>query len=576
MTVSSSTSTQDFAGNGVTTLFDLPFRFYDNADIVAWLVDDAAGTFVVLSLGTHYTLFGAGMPEVDGNPVSQMTMLTAPPTGFTLIVSRIMSIQQITDIVNQGNFFPDVHENVFDRLTMYSQQLKEELDRCVKTLPTDLITPDELLESLRESEENAAASAAASAASAAASAGSASDAADILDEFDDRYLGAKNSDPTLDNDGDPLIDGALYWNSINSVMRAWSASSSVWIDLVTAIPFSVASGTSDALIADFAPNVALNNGTTVLVRASTENATTAPTLAVDGGPAKTITKQGASPLNPADIGGAGHWLLLTFDSLLDKWVLGNPAGAPFSTDGIAGSFSNLKASATGTNATVTVSADSVCVKNASNQQKVVNGVALSINSAAVGVNGLDTGVLAANTWYSKWVIYNPTTLAVAGLLSLSATAPTMPAGYTHKARIGWTRTDSTVNKYPLSYTQFGKSARYKVAAGTNMPALPFMISGVQGNTATPTWVAASSANFIPPTAGAISVLLHIGNSTAMVAPSNAYGSATSTVNPPPLVASAASGTFNLQGVFNVESSNIHFASDAAPGFVQCAGWEDNL
>ena len=34
-----------------------------------------------------------------------------------------------------------------------------------------------------------------------------------LDDFDDRYLGAKTSDPTVDNDGDPLIDGALYYNT---------------------------------------------------------------------------------------------------------------------------------------------------------------------------------------------------------------------------------------------------------------------------------------------------------------------------------------------------------------------------
>ena len=34
-----------------------------------------------------------------------------------------------------------------------------------------------------------------------------------LDNFDDRYLGAKTSDPTVDNDGDPLIDAALYLTS---------------------------------------------------------------------------------------------------------------------------------------------------------------------------------------------------------------------------------------------------------------------------------------------------------------------------------------------------------------------------
>lgn len=41
------------------------------------------------------------------------------------------------------------------------------------------------------------------------------------DAFDDRYLGAKTSNPTLDNDGNALITGALYWNVPASEMRAY-------------------------------------------------------------------------------------------------------------------------------------------------------------------------------------------------------------------------------------------------------------------------------------------------------------------------------------------------------------------
>jgi hypothetical protein len=44
------------------------------------------------------------------------------------------------------------------------------------------------------------------------------------DSFDDRYLGAKTSNPTVDNDGNPLLTGALYWNSPNNEMRVYSGS----------------------------------------------------------------------------------------------------------------------------------------------------------------------------------------------------------------------------------------------------------------------------------------------------------------------------------------------------------------
>ena len=73
---------------------------------------------------------------------------------------------------------------------------------------------------------------AAASASSAASAQSAAEAARdsalaAYDNFDDRYLGAKTSDPTLDNDGNPLVAGALYFNSVSGVMKLYTGSA--WV-----------------------------------------------------------------------------------------------------------------------------------------------------------------------------------------------------------------------------------------------------------------------------------------------------------------------------------------------------------
>jgi hypothetical protein len=57
---------------------------------------------------------------------------------------------------------------------------------------------------------------------------SANNAEASFDSFDDRYLGAKTTNPTLDNDGDALITGALYFNSVAGEMRVWSGS--VWLE----------------------------------------------------------------------------------------------------------------------------------------------------------------------------------------------------------------------------------------------------------------------------------------------------------------------------------------------------------
>jgi hypothetical protein len=55
-------------------------------------------------------------------------------------------------------------------------------------------------------------------------AASASAAAASADAFDDVYLGSKSSDPTTDNDGDPLAAGMLYYNTVSNLMRIYSGS----------------------------------------------------------------------------------------------------------------------------------------------------------------------------------------------------------------------------------------------------------------------------------------------------------------------------------------------------------------
>ena len=52
-----------------------------------------------------------------------------------------------------------------------------------------------------------------------------------LDTFDDRFLGAKSSDPSVDNDGNALVDGALYFDTANDVMKVYDLSNTQWRQL---------------------------------------------------------------------------------------------------------------------------------------------------------------------------------------------------------------------------------------------------------------------------------------------------------------------------------------------------------
>jgi len=81
--------------------------------------------------------------------------------------------------------------------------------------------------------------------SATSAANSASAAAASYDSFDDRYLGAKSTAPTLDNDGDTLLVGATYWDTPLSTMYAWSGSA--WIAISSTSAVSAVSGTANRI-----------------------------------------------------------------------------------------------------------------------------------------------------------------------------------------------------------------------------------------------------------------------------------------------------------------------------------------
>jgi len=77
-----------------------------------------------------------------------------------------------------------------------------------------------------------ASSATAAAASQTSAAASAASAASAFDNFDDTYLGSKTSNPTVDNDGDALVAGSLYFNSVANEMRVYDGAN--WIAATSA------------------------------------------------------------------------------------------------------------------------------------------------------------------------------------------------------------------------------------------------------------------------------------------------------------------------------------------------------
>jgi len=96
------------------------------------------------------------------------------------------------------------------------------------------------------------------------------------------------------------------------------------------------------------------------------------------------------------------------------------------------------------NTTLTLSVDEVIAKTSLGGTAYL-GVSLTstLNFASTGANGLDTGAIAASTFYGLYWIYNPGSNTWASLASLSFTAPTLPSGYTAFALIAVVPTNSS-------------------------------------------------------------------------------------------------------------------------------------
>lgn len=251
-----------------------------------------------------------------------------------------------------------------------------------------------------------------------------------------------------------------------------------------------------------------------------------------------------------------------------------PSLVPSGTS-IVGAFRNLKASASGTSANISVSADEIVVENTSNAYATLRSVSLTIAGTTTGANALDTGTIATSTWYSVWVIYNGTTTA--GLLSTSATSPTLPSGYTHKARVGWIRTDDTGNKYPLAFKQYGRKVCYAPIAGSNLTYYPTIASSVAGTAlaaGSVTWSSAiGTTSFFPSTAAFITAIainsgyVALSDSTLYV---GIYGSAAA-----PFAGSSNNAGDRCIGEFPY-TANLYVAGNSGQPNVHAIGWEDNL
>lgn len=226
-----------YTGNDSASAFAFSFKVFAASDIrvVETLIATEAEADLVLN--TNYTVVLNN--DQDVNPGGTITykvggVTTALPSTKKLTIVGDFTYEQPTDLPDGGAYRASVVENALDRNTMLVKQTQEEVARAVKVPVSSDTDPDDLLAQLT--------------ADAAAAAASAAEAAATYDAFDDRYLGSKADDPTTDNDGDALIEGALYWNTTTNAMRAYDGAA--WQEIGGAA-YTVVNAVGDGVETDF-------------------------------------------------------------------------------------------------------------------------------------------------------------------------------------------------------------------------------------------------------------------------------------------------------------------------------------
>ena len=354
MTVSTTTITNSYNGNGSTTAFAYTFPINSTSEITV-IERSATGTETVKTEGAGSSNYSIAD---NGSAGGTITMGTAPASGVTLLIRRNTLKTQTSDYVENDPMSSNTIESNFDKLQLQVQEVQEELNRSIKLSRTNTMTSTQftvgatdraskilafdssgeisvtqelgtvkgnwgasttyvirdivkdtstnnifialtahtssgsqplttntdaakwslLVDAASATSSASAASNSASAASgsastattkaneAAASASTASGHKDTattkaseattaknaavtaqtaaeaaLDSFDDKYLGAKSSAPSVDNDGNALAVGALYFNSSTNLLNVWNGSAWVAIQSDTDVKVSVSS-----------------------------------------------------------------------------------------------------------------------------------------------------------------------------------------------------------------------------------------------------------------------------------------------------------------------------------------------
>jgi hypothetical protein len=198
-----------------------------------------------------------------------------------------------------------------------------------------------------------------------------------------------------------------------------------------------------------------------------------------------------------------------------------------------------------TNTSIGVS--SGAARNSTNVADIILKTDVVVDAQNIGVNGIDTGSLVANSYYAVYIIGDSTDNHLAGIvLSLSSTNPYLPMGYDMYRRIGWVKTDSLAHIAPFEQMGVDQTRKYYYAVPinilTNGSATSFSLVGIGSSVPLPNTIREILVSLTyTPSSAANSAQFQISNTLFGPAPMIQFGCG---------VAATQFGTLTLPTLFS--------------------------
>jgi hypothetical protein len=131
MTISNTTTEQQFTANGSANTYVVTFPFRTDDEIIITRLASATGVLTTLTKTTDYSI--SGTPDASGNYINggTITTVTTYPSGDKITATRNSARTQTADYSVAGAFPAAQHEGALDKLTYLVQELWSKVSKAI-------------------------------------------------------------------------------------------------------------------------------------------------------------------------------------------------------------------------------------------------------------------------------------------------------------------------------------------------------------------------------------------------------------------------------------------------------------